>query len=222
MGPSERFPGQHRGYLNLAAAACLCASLFAWTNPGTPLPGLGTLPLLPVVLCAALMGLPLMVLVRRRIDSQVRPVRGRHLLSLVGLAALLTLPPVAIDLMIPFPRDMNVPLPGALLFYPAIALVAEVLFHLIPLAALSLGRLARVSSPWVFLPAVLAEPAFQAGLSAGTGLQAWLVLGNVGLISAVQVWLFVRFGFAAMIGLRLIYYLFWHVLWGTLRIPVLF
>ncbi|NNE53653.1 MAG: hypothetical protein HKN30_14780 [Sulfitobacter sp.] len=222
MGIPDTPLGQHRSYFILAAAACVCATLFALTVADAPLPGIGAWPLLPIVFFSALFGLPLLVVIKGRLLSQAQTLEGRHLLILLGLAALLTLPPVAIDLTIAFPKHMNVPLPGALLFYFAIALVAEVVFHLIPLAALAITRLARVASPWAYLPAVLAEPAFQAALGAGTTLQGWLVFGNVALISGVQVWLFVRYGFAAMMGLRLAYYLFWHVLWGTLRLPILF
>ena len=49
-----------------------------------------------------------------------------------------------------------------------------------------------------------------------------LVVGNVALVSAVQLWLLRSYGFLAMIGLRLAFYFFWHILWGTARLDLLF
>ncbi len=48
----------------------------------------------------------------------------------------LTLPFAAVILLVdrlaPFPEDINVPYPGSLFFYPAIAYVVEILFHILP------------------------------------------------------------------------------------------
>ena len=41
-------------------------------------------------------------------------------------------------------------------------------------------------------------------------------------INAVGLWLFRRYDFVTMFGFRLMYYLVWHVLWGALRLDVLF
>jgi hypothetical protein len=38
----------------------------------------------------------------------------------------------------------------------------------------------------------------------------------------VQFWLFRKFGFLVMYILRMIYYLFWHILWGIWRLDFLF
>jgi hypothetical protein len=180
------------------------------------------MPLLPVVVIAAGALLPLLNIIESRRSRNTGTISTVAISGLCVLGGVLTLPAILIDLAIPFPQDLNVPLPEALLFYPAIALVAEVTFHLIPLAVLSVIASRRPSSPLVFLPAVAAEPLFQFALNSGATLQSWLVLGNVSLISAVQIWLFLRFGAGSMIALRLIYYLCWHVLWGLQRQSLLF
>ncbi|MEW9919146.1 hypothetical protein AB2B41_06005 [Marimonas sp. MJW-29] len=223
MMRTEHLPRfQHRAYHAFAAAACLCAALFSVLYAQDSLPGIGAIPLLPTVVIASVLGLPLLRYIRARFGKQTRSLRARTAFWLLPLGAFLALPPIAIDLLHPFPRDTHVVLPRSLLFYPAIAMVAEVVFHLVPLAAAAALSAQRRPRVLLVLPAVLTEPLFQAAFSGGLTIQAILVFGNVTLISAAQVWLFLRLGFAAMIGLRLAFYLFWHVIWGTLRLPLLF
>ena len=210
------------GYVAFALIATACATVFAAINSDGPLPGIGHVPLLPVVVISALALLPLVTSIQSRLAKSSDKERTANLAFLCCLGAVLSLPAILIDLVMPFPQTLNIPLPEALLFYPAIALVAEVSFHLLPLAVLPTIVARHPSSPWVFLPALAAEPLFQFALNTGAAMQGWLVLGNVGLISAVQIWLFLRLGPGAMIALRLIYYLLWHVLWGSLRLALLF
>ncbi len=37
-----------------------------------------------------------------------------------------------------------------------------------------------------------------------------------------RLWLFRRYGLLAMFGLRLAFYLFWHILWGSAPLALLF
>lgn len=212
------------GYLPLAFAACLAALALPFLSDARALPVLGPVPILPVTLGAAVAGWILLGAIgdgplARHAPS---PPGRRAAAGLVLAGAALALPPVAIDLFLPFPRGINLPLPGALAFYPAIALVAETVFHLLPLAVLSRVLPQRAPAIWLVAPAALAEALFQVAFLSGGVLQGWLVLGNVGLIGAAQMWVFLRHGFAAMIGLRLAFYLFWHIAWGAVRLEVLF
>lgn len=127
---------------------------------------------------------------------------------------------IVVDLIAPFPRALNVGWPDAWLFYPAIAPVAEAALHLVPLAlAFALTRRA-----WAAIAlAALAEPALQAVLAAG--LQPWqqaAVFLQVYALSLLGLGLLRRHGVAALLALRLGYYLFWHILWGAARLPLLF
>jgi len=56
-----------------------------------------------------------------------------------GLAALLGLGIIIVDLITIFPADTNRPFPDSLFFYPIFGFVVEVIFHLLPLALLLLG-----------------------------------------------------------------------------------
>ena len=161
-------------------------------------------------------------------------LKGRATLQGIALSAVLaTALGVAIviaDLFIRYPEDTNVPVPQALLFYPAVGFVAEIVFHVLPLAVLLLalsplaGRLGRDRVVWigVLLVAVL-EPTFQV-LFAGKALTwgdayTWI---HVFAIAFLQLYVFRRFDFVTMYAFRLVYYAYWHILWGVIRLKVLF
>ena len=213
-----------RDYLGACAISLAAAGFFTIFFEAESLPGIGHAPLLPIVAFAACLGFPFLMAVQK-----LGPVnlRNTHLtigiaLKLMALGLALAIPPIAIDIYAPFPRDMNVQLPAALLFYPAIALVADVLFHLLPLALLSSLSPRNTPVLWIFLPAVFFEPLLQAFWVSEDGGQSWLVFANVGLVSATQLWLFRNYGFGAMIALRVSFYLFWHVIWAAVRQEILF
>jgi hypothetical protein len=146
------------------------------------------------------------------------------------LATLLAVAIVVADFIIRYPQDTNVPVPQALLFYPAIGFVAEIAFHVLPLAFLLLiihplaGRLGSERVVWagILLVAVL-EPTFQV-LFEGKALTwgsvyTWI---HVFAIALLQLYVFRRFDFVSMYSFRLIYYAYWHILWGVIRLKVLF
>jgi len=160
--------------------------------------------------------------------SAARPGTRAWLLIVLAATAF-ALPTIFVDSRAPFPADVNVTLPSALLFYPAIAVIAESAFHLVPLALLTgigqmLPRKGRRAWAGVAVIAVaMVEPAFQIGL--GDGGPAWrdVYLGlHLFLFGLVQLALLRRYGFGAMLGFRLVYYLHWHLLWGQLRLVLLF
>ena len=45
---------------------------------------------------------------------------------------------------------------------------------------------------------------------------------RVFVIAVLQLYVFRRFDFASMYSFRLVYYAWWHILWGTIRLSVLF
>jgi len=68
--------------------------------------------------------------------------RSRPLIRAIAAATLLAGLMILVDVALPFPADIHVPLPWALVFYPAMGLIAEFSFHVIPLAIL-FGALVR-------------------------------------------------------------------------------
>ncbi|WP_411965125.1 hypothetical protein [Haloferax sp. YSMS24] len=158
-------------------------------------------------------------------------VRRRALL-VAGPPTLLATGMALVDSVAVLPEDINVAVPLSLLFYPTIAVVVEVLFHLLPLAVAfvvvsSLGDGAeRPELVWgVILVVALLEPLFQLQLGFPRAIPRWAtayVAANVFVINVVQLYLFTRYDFLTMYAFRLVYYLWWHIVWGTLRLQLLF
>jgi hypothetical protein len=152
---------------------------------------------------------------------------SQGLILSAGLATILAVAIVIVDLFIRYPEDINVPIPQAILFYPSVGFIAEIVFHVLPLALLliilnPLGRWVgseRVIWLAILVVAVL-EPTFQilfggAVLTWGSAF-TWI---HVFAIAFLQLYVFWRFDFVSM---YLVYYAYWHILWGTLRLDVLF
>lgn len=135
------------------------------------------------------------------------------------------------DSTLGFGESINISWPTSILFYPVMGFVAEVAFHLAPLALVdvvtrrtswTLGA-GKAIAPLVLVASI--EAVYQLLGSATAETSPWLlaylalhmsVFGFLGL-TALR-----RHGFGAMMWLRLVYYLIWHVVWGALRLEVLF
>jgi hypothetical protein len=206
-------------------AATGCAAALAWVRPQVFDRFLGQLhPLLVLPAC----GLGALLL--------ARPLGGRGfslqrvgglrtgLVRAAAAAAVFGLVVVTMDLLVGFPRGINEPLPWALLYYPSIGFVADTVLHLLPLALALL--LVGARRPWAAMAlASLPEAILQllAGRAQGSpdGLNAFVTV-HVFAFGLAQLWLLRRHGYLAMYGLRLSYYLVWHIAWGQLRLQLLF
>lgn len=144
------------------------------------------------------------------------------------LATLFAVVIVIVDVGIGFPRSLNVPFPQSLLFYPTMAYMVEVVFHasLVALLLFTLGKLfARLSRDrlvWLcILIAAIPEPAIQMVLTIPDQPFSWLdaLVGlHVFVFNLVEMYLFRRYDFVSMLSFRLAYYLYWHILWGYIRL----
>lgn len=214
--------GRDAPYLDIgyavAAVAALCAGLALWwADPGVYAFLFGPVPA-PWVLVPGLLagGLALGAIHKRRGEA-VRPSGSGPIAVALGIGLAWSILPIAIDLLLPFPPDINVALPEALVFYPVIAVLAEALFHLVPLGLLvALSGARRTQSALPLLAAI--EPALQTVLGGGPVLQQGLSTLHIYGFNLVQLHLFWRFGFGAMIAMRLGFYLGWHMIWGYLRL----
>lgn len=161
--------------------------------------------------------------------------KGKTLRGVILSAAFTTAFAAAIillDLVVGFPRDLNVPAPWSLLFYPAMAYVVETLLHALPIALLlalfgkRFKSLRRDRLVWIFIVIVsLIEPIFQLRAGFAGQTRSWLdayVGLHVFAFNLVELGVFRRYGFISMLSFRLIYYLYWHILWGYIRLQLLF
>jgi putative Mn2+ efflux pump MntP len=138
---------------------------------------------------------------------------------------------IVIDIIARLPKNMNIPFPQSLAFYPVIGFVVEILFHIVPLFLFSFilsfffknDRQFRLIWPCLIAVSFL-EPIYQIMAAIGE-LPGW-ALGAIGInvwgINIMQLMIFKRYGFISMYAFRLVYYLAWHIIWGYLRLHILF
>lgn len=190
-------------------------------------------PLLAIALAAFLGGVSLRFLHSRgwiSIYPKESTSKGIVLSTLIAMAFAIAM--ISVDSFIGFPRNLNVPAPWSVLFYPAMAYVVETCFHAFPLALLLALWRKFFEAPnrsrlvWIFIVIVsVIEPIFQlrAGLSGQSLLRLDALVGiHVFAFNLLQLSIFRRYGFVAMLSLRLAYYLFWHIIWGYVRLQLLF
>ena len=122
--------------------------------------------------------------------------------------------------------------PQGFFFYPSIAFVVEILFHVLPLTLILIlltalpGNLSfdRIIWPTIIVTALL-EPVFQAGFDSNKDNAPWVsayIILHIFLINLCQLIIFKRYDFLSMYSFRLIYYTFWHIIWGVIRLKLLF
>jgi len=140
---------------------------------------------------------------------------------------------ILMDFSAPLPADINIAFPVSILFYPVIGLPAEIIFHVIPITLIS-GGLSLLRSSWPnerillisLLIAALIEPVyhvFSMYMSGDYRTPLMIMIGiHILLFSLFQLYLFRRHGFFHMYLCRLCYYLIWHILWGALRLQLLY
>ena len=147
------------------------------------------------------------------------------------LAALPGLIIILIDLKAIFPADTNRPFPDSLFFYPIFGFVVEVVFHMLPLALILfiLTSIFKINFEKVIWPSILIvsllEPIFQTVLGFSRPYPTWVtvcVFANIFLINLFQLSIFKRYDFVSMYSFRLVYYAIWHIIWGQMRLVLLF
>lgn len=164
-------------------------------------------------------------------EDTPRPVSPRAVGEPAAAAFGFAVLAVSADAAIGFSQDMNTPWPRSVLFYPAIALVAEVVFHLVPLALLLAASGWRFVEDrgdrrvWLAVATIASVEAVFQVLDALGGTEpiiAVFVGPHLFAIGVYELTALRRFGFVAIAAFRLAYYLLWHIVWGDLRLTLLF
>lgn len=202
-------------FLGIFCVVLLLAILLEYVAPGVFTKFLGPLSSLLSVLLAG--GIGIAVLAAISTGDAAAPWKA---MATVGV--LFVVPPVMLDVICGFPKDMNIALPEALAYYPVAGFIAESVFHLVPLGIMAALLRTRDLPVWAYAPAAISESAFQMFWSGGLSPLGVLVAFHVLAFSTVQLVVFRRHGYTAMFCLRLMFYAAWHVAWGALRLPLLF
>ena len=187
----------------------------------------GSIPPLLAVAVTALAGLVSLAFLQTRGWFEIYTLTSARGLGVsAALATLFGVWQVCADVLVTrFPRDINVPPPQSLLFYPAMAYVVEVVFHALPLALLLalLGRSTqRVNTTVVIGLCIVVVSSLEPVLvHLRTGSSAY-VGTFVFVFTLVELYVFRRYDFISMYAFRLVFYLWWHVTWGYVRLRWLF
>ena len=132
--------------------------------------------------------------------------------------------PILIDLWKPFDPEINILFPLSLVYYPSIGFLAEVIFHVLPILALSylLGNY-KFGNEIIIIFVALVEPIFQVlmGMQGDSISSRDILVGiEVFFFSLFQLVIFKKYGFLAMYFMRLGFYITWHLIWGYLRLTI--
>ncbi len=150
-----------------------------------------------------------------------------------ALATLFVSITILIDLGVVFPANLNILFPQSLLFYPTMGFLVEILFHVLPLSLLliSLTSIFRNISDkriiWICILIVsFLEPTYQmVFMGSSNYFPMWvtaIICLNLFLFNLSQLFIFKRFDFISMYSFRLLYYIIWHIVWGYMRLKLLF
>jgi hypothetical protein len=190
-------------------------------------PYFGTVNPVGVMVAAAGVGVVAIAYLQGTSDFAVfGPGPWRDAVSIIAVVVpLLTAVAIGADLVLRFAEDTNVESPDALRFYPAIAMFVEISLHAFPLAVLVsvFGKPTGLDVTFwrLAIPVALIEAVVQAVYATSVGTSVFAAVHLV-VFGVVQVWMFWRFGFVWMFGFRLGYYVLWHLVWGALRLELLF
>jgi len=215
------------GVLSLVAAGFTGILSLSQGGAGFFEPYFGSIPPLLTITLTALAGFVSLALPRSRGWFEIcgsRSARGAGVSA--ALATLFGVWQVCADVLVTrFPKDINVPPPQSLLFDPAMAYVVEVVFHALPLALL-LAVLARFTTKsnaaLVIWPCIVFASSLEPVLvHLRTGSSAYVGV-FVFVFTLVELYVFRRYDFISMYAFRLVFYVWWHITWGYLRLRWLF
>ena len=193
----------------------------------------GDIPALLAIPMIALLGFGLMKIILSRGWFSIYKRENLGQLPRLSILTVLFLSgAIFVDVTFPFPIDINLPFPKSALFYPIMGYVVEILFHIVPLTTLMgflVKALKNVDREKIIFACILIvsilEPVYQYMLTPLIGKPLWLDIfdgGRLFLFSFVELNILKRYDFVSMYSFRLVYYLLWHILWGSIRLLILF
>lgn len=220
-------------YLGIAVTVTVFVAILTSRIPQTFVKFFGNLHPILAIIIVSLLGLILFLfLIARGWFAIYTTGNTRGPLIAAALAVPFAIAIILVDLKVVFPEDTNVLLPDALMFYPAMGFVVDILFHVLPMTLLLVVLTSlplNLSFEKAVLPCILViavlEPVYQTVLGFSSPQPLWttiFVATNIFLINLTQLLLFRHYDFVSMYSFRLVYYLLWHILWGYARLKLLF
>lgn len=230
----SRDRSQYLIFIGLAVGMFVFVGVLHLSNDGLFQRFLGTANPLTVFLFATVLGIVLLfILPSQQWFAVHEKTNLKMYLYSISLAALFGIIMILVDTRIIFSADMNILFPKSLLFYPAMAFLVEILFHVLPLAVLLfiIGSILKGAKFeivfWICVLIVASlEPTYQMmDMVSSNRFQIWAIAFvwiHIFLINLFELLIFKRQGFVSMYTFRLVYYMFWHIVWGNARLDLLF
>ena len=219
-----------RVYLLISVTVFIISCVLYVAKPAVYRILLGNFNPLAVVLLLAIMGYFLLGSLSSKGFYAYKPVCFSARLPYLGVAVFLGLGMIFVDYIAHLPEDINILFPHSLLYYPIFGYIVEVLFHMVPLFLVftiidHFVELDESRILYFLLLVSVLEPVFQLGLGFSFQIPLWttVYIGlNIFLINLFQLLSYKRLDFVSMYAFRLTYYLFWHIIWGNLRLRLFF
>lgn len=139
---------------------------------------------------------------------------------------------IFIDILSPFSKEINILFPNSLLYYLIIAFVIDILFHTIFFGILYKlfkklhKRMPKMNSfkiSSLFISII--EPIIQIFLLSSSKQPFFIglyIVIHIFTINYIQMKLFYNTDFVTMNLFRLTYYTIWHIIWGMIRLSLIF
>jgi hypothetical protein len=224
---------QYAVYLAISLAVIICTAALYFHDKLIYQPFFGRINPIAGVVVISILGFILLTYLLARGWFDIFLVENLQGLAIAtALAVLLALVMILFDSRIVLPEEVNRPFPESLLFYPTMGFVVEILVHVLPLALLLPVASAifkdltfeQIIWPCILIVALL-EPILQTSFSLSSSYPRtaviFIALHNF-LFNFIQLALFKQYDFVTMYSFRLVYYLFWHIIWGVIRLQLLF
>lgn len=223
-------------YILLTSTLFLCTGILIFTGSSAFTSLFGTLNPFLLLAGASLVGFLLLWYLQSKAGIEVQVAKRKtpkELFLTYGLAMLFPIGFILVDCYLVYPKDVHILFPQSLLYYPVVGFIAEVFFHLLPFAfcffLLShLFTKAKKQTILVICIGVtsLAETIFQMSdpLEAGDSPLLLFIIETL-LLTATDIyalWNFKKYGFITLYLFRIFYYLTWHIVWGMVRLELLF
>ncbi|MBA4225449.1 MAG: hypothetical protein C0456_02370 [Hyphomonas sp.] len=224
--------GERWHLLSAGLGAAILLGVLHHIAPGSTARFFGGLHPLPIVLAitgAGLLGLRLLRAPGGWALAGSRPRPAIQAILALACALPFCVAVTLADLAFRFPEGINLTGGAGAVFYPAMAVVAVICFHILPAALIAglrraLTRPAGRPLPWLpaALAAALVEPLFQISHAGAFSPISGFTFLHVFAFNLLALHLLRVWGFLPSLLMRLGYYAWWHLIWGALRLDLLF
>lgn len=227
---SVQIKNQYRAYLFLVVMVLGMTLILSWAGDAYFNRFLDEMNPLVVLILSGFLGFLFLSFLLSQGFSIYKPANFTKAFRYAWWVIVFPLVAILVDCIIFFPKDTNILFPTSLLFYPVMAFLVEIIFHIMPFVILYyffttlFKTVSKHKIIWIcILVIAILEPTFQVLFMKTDPIWAKILVWlNLFLFNATQLVVFKKFDFVSMYALRIFYYLIWHIIWGYFRLELFF